>query len=333
MKKRIAYLDNVKAFLILTVVMVHSLVSTLPSYQSNILFRYIVPFNMELFMFVSGYLMYKEEQPWSKIPHRFMQLMVPYFVWELIYGIKHVIFDQGDLMDKVISHLTGAFVNPAGDGLWFLWALFFITVIQIAVVNVAKKLKMPSEILTAVVAVVMAAGLVVLKFKSFGYQFVAWHYIYFNIGFYAKKHKEAIKPFAKYLMVSSVILYAVVPLFWVRNGLPTFVSHGHIAIGYAYMFVCAVIGMCAFYTLFRTFANKESRFMGYIGKCTLAIYMVHFLVLEFFTFVLIPALPFDMPLWSQVAFKFILTPIVCFGAHEILTKNKTVAHYLFGTPK
>ena len=182
MKKRIAYLDNVKAFLILTVVMVHSLVSTLPGYQSNILFRYIVPFNMELFMFVSGYLMYKADQPWSKIPHRFTQLMVPYFVWKLIYGIKHVILDDGDVMDKIVSQVTGAFANPAGDGLWFLWALFFITVIQIVVVNVAKKLKISSEVLTAVVAVVLAAGLVVFKFKSFGYQFVAWHYIYFNIG-------------------------------------------------------------------------------------------------------------------------------------------------------
>lgn len=170
MKGRIAYLDNLKSFAILLVVLGHCIqTSFFEDYDNNLLFRYIYSFHMPLFMCVSGWLSYKTDIRLTRILHRFMQLMIPYLAWGLISAC-------------VARFSWDLFLHPDRAGLWFLWALFFIYAIQVIVEFVSKKIGVKSEILSVAVAIVLSAIMIVLKIKLFGFQFIAWYYLFFVWG-------------------------------------------------------------------------------------------------------------------------------------------------------
>lgn len=54
-KKKLLWIDNLRGFLILLVILGHCIQNTNSNYQSDILFCYIYSFHMPLFIFVSGY--------------------------------------------------------------------------------------------------------------------------------------------------------------------------------------------------------------------------------------------------------------------------------------
>jgi fucose 4-O-acetylase-like acetyltransferase len=57
-KQRIAYIDFLKGFTILLVILGHCIEFNDTDYWNNIVFRYIYSFHMPLFMFLSGYVSY-----------------------------------------------------------------------------------------------------------------------------------------------------------------------------------------------------------------------------------------------------------------------------------
>lgn len=54
MKDRILWLDNLKGFLIIIVILGHTIIFTDGTWDKNIVSRYIISFWMYLFMFTSG---------------------------------------------------------------------------------------------------------------------------------------------------------------------------------------------------------------------------------------------------------------------------------------
>lgn len=119
-KQRLVWLDNLKGVLILLVVLGHCIQHTSNEYEINLLFRYIYSFHMPLFIFVSGYACFSAELKWAMILKRFTQLIIPFLVWSgivAIYALDYNVFINDILHPE--------------RGLWFLWALFFITVIHV----------------------------------------------------------------------------------------------------------------------------------------------------------------------------------------------------------
>ena len=80
---RLYYLDNLKGFTILLVVLGHCIQYGMPStYQDSILYQFIYSFHMALFFVISGFLSYKKEFSLSKaIGKRAYRLLLPYFIW------------------------------------------------------------------------------------------------------------------------------------------------------------------------------------------------------------------------------------------------------------
>lgn len=61
---RLKYLDFIKGFAILLVVLGHVIQFSDNSFDNNILFRYIYSFHMPLFMFTSGFASCKQKNPY-----------------------------------------------------------------------------------------------------------------------------------------------------------------------------------------------------------------------------------------------------------------------------
>ena len=138
-KQRIAWIDNLKAFLILLVVLGHCIQDSGLG-DDSLLYRFIYSFHMPLFFAVSGYVSQRDFTPWSAVGRRAVQLLVPYAAWAVVKSI--IVGDLGYILTIVML---------PDRGLWFLWALFFIVLIIKCCEVVAQWLKI--SIVVPIVAV------------------------------------------------------------------------------------------------------------------------------------------------------------------------------------
>lgn len=89
-KIRYDNIDLLKGIAILLVVMGHFIQFNTETYHSNVGYRLIYSFHMELFMFLSGYIVLKTtiikdiESTKIFIRKRFISLMLPYFSWGIL---------------------------------------------------------------------------------------------------------------------------------------------------------------------------------------------------------------------------------------------------------
>ena len=113
-KNRLVWADNMKGMLITLVVLGHAIQYTLLSgcFYDHV-WNYIYSFHMPAFMAVSGFLNYRPNKDMisrsSIVYRRFLQLIVPFFLWELIYIFIHESF--------TITSLASIVLHPT---YWFL---------------------------------------------------------------------------------------------------------------------------------------------------------------------------------------------------------------------
>lgn len=132
-------------------------------------------FHVPLFAFISGYFYREkeEDQPFAYLVKKVRRLLLPYFVWNLIYGIISWILRQnGFLMGEDIS-LRTLFLEPFLNGYqfiynyasWFVPVLFIIEMMNLLMRLILKKLHLCYEwlilagsLLVGMVTVQLAIG-------------------------------------------------------------------------------------------------------------------------------------------------------------------------------
>lgn len=152
-KKRIEYLDNLKCFLIILVVLGHSIQFSNPDFDNVPLFRFIYAFHMPLFMWVSGYVNYRAVTQISIIKRRALQLALPFLVWVSFHVVK-----TGDL-----SYYVRVFYDPT-ISVWFIWDLFLIICFTTCINYWCQKTGKPVLLVTGIAFVL--AEVIVKSFHS-----------------------------------------------------------------------------------------------------------------------------------------------------------------------
>ena len=113
-KKRLLWIDNLRGFLILLVILGHSIQYGLPDWEQNHVFNFIYSFHMPLFICVSGFVSLHMKASWGQIKKRLVQLIIPFLSMSIVCSIYNG-------KNLVLTWI----LNPS-IGLWFLWCLFFI---------------------------------------------------------------------------------------------------------------------------------------------------------------------------------------------------------------
>lgn len=150
---RIAYLDSLKGFAIILVILGHIIQMWYDSdFTHNKVWLYIYSFHMPLFMFISGYItgIYSNKLSISQFStKRFIQLIVPLFFWTSIY-----------LFENKSYEISGA-IRTSLLKLWFLWALFIIAIIYMLCDKIISRFNLKKYIvfLVAILAVFILAKL------------------------------------------------------------------------------------------------------------------------------------------------------------------------------
>lgn len=145
MKKREAWVDNIKILACILVVLGHFFQSMTKSgiIEDNSIYQWFIRtiyyFHVPLFFICSGYLYQKYSRVdtvigWSKnVVNKFIALGIPYFIFSTLTWILKTVFSSST-NTKVDSLSDALFCNPLSP-YWYLYALFFIFAITITLNN------------------------------------------------------------------------------------------------------------------------------------------------------------------------------------------------------
>lgn len=250
---RLVWLDNLKAFLILLVILGHAIQLLNPyNYQHDVLFRYIYSFHMPLFIFVSGYACFRRELQWSLVKKRFFQLIIPFSLWSIVLCIINCDY-----------RIWLLFVYPERS-LWFLYVLFFVTFFHLVCRWLARKTHIKEELLVAVMAILFFASM--FFFRLFGWPIIAKYFMFYCMGFYARKNFR----FEQQSIILTVLLLAlflIAAFFCMQDAAPSFMTEGSSSMyKYPYNLLVAVLGIAAFMLLFaNAFKWHNTLFTDTIG--------------------------------------------------------------------
>lgn len=332
---RLKYLDFIKGFAILLVVLGHVIQFSDNSFDNNILFRYIYSFHMPLFMFTSGFASCKQKNPYFivnktisyhiplkdglfQIKKRLLQLLLPFFAWFIIGEFVHWRFEPIQLYRLVM--------NPE-VGLWFLWCLFFIFTMFTMIHMLVRKNHLLFMILAAIILFGMTG---IFDIKIFGLKLIAYYNMFYLMGYFIRSNLTCITPILMKYVWLFLLLFIVLAYFWRRQEMPSFMDVDSYLIRTLYKIVVACMGIFATFALSLKYVMQDNsakymRILLHLGTITLGVYACHFLVIS-------PVLLIFSGLWYplKLVLAFILVTTLSYTIVRILSLNRYTAFILLG---
>lgn len=189
-------------------------------------------------------------------------------------------------MKIVINHLNPIdLLLDVNNFLWFLWTLFFINLVVMGILTLARGSRIATAALLLVSVLVMGASKA-LDIDAFGLKLICLNMQYFVAGVLMRiwRVDEHIRSWHLCLTVPLFCIF-----FIMKECLFPDVSASK---GLALLALSMLMAYTASYTFFLLFKNyyNTSSLLSRIGMCTLGIYAVHFFVIDAF-------LTFQMPVW------------------------------------
>lgn len=281
MKSRIEYLDALKCFAIILVVLGHVLQNVLyrESFAEMYIFRYIYAFHMPLFMMISGYvgkynypcLTLNSIKKWS---HR---LLVPFVSFTFIIAIQY----------WSLEYVYKALLYP-DNSLWFLWVLFWIKVIYSSFEDVKYRLHIPIWILVLLMFLMLSVLSFVIG-NIFSISLIGRYLVFYAIGVYIGRDRINEK---SSLTFGVLLLAAFFVLGYFYKFQKTIFPMNILIIDkLTYMLGAYCIAMIACYAIMILFSRLKTIpwIMKKIGKETLGIYGIHVVLIN-----MIPSSVFSM---------------------------------------
>jgi fucose 4-O-acetylase-like acetyltransferase len=323
MKDRIQSLDAIKAFAIFLVVLGHMLQKCVLNADDNYLFKLIYSFHMPLFIFISGFVSFRNDGLKDKyLSNKFIGLILPYFSWMLVEIFISLFNSKIDFKAKLIE-----FLLYPDNGLWFLWVLFWMQCILYICFKVSKKHYFLLLALFYLIyfSVVFLSGIDnVFCVKTFAFLFPI-----FMLGFICNKYIIYYKRIiSKWWLFFPVLL--VLSYFWHRTekiNIPN-VALNPVLLTYLYKTLIGLIGIIVSFGFFSMF-NNFNKMLLMAGRNTLPIYAMNFILINWVGFVLFY---FQNIIMFYLAMVFItLLIIVCsLSVDFYLKKNKILGLLFFG---
>ena len=330
--KRILYLDNLKNFLILLVIIHHSAhayifkFSNIPSpdwiikdyastemWLNNILIVNMT-FVMSVFFFISGYFIPKSKQNKTKkqfILEKAKRLLIPLLVITILFVtiylyLKYLVIDGGNLnffeyyINIYIGHGKISYAH-----VWFLMNLFIYCIIYLLfeklIIN--KKIVMSVK---RVLLIIFIMGLLTYLIRKI-YPINTWVNAFGFIGFEPAHLMQYIMMFLGGALCYQNNWLMVIMLGFVDK-LPSIVEQVVFGLFSFYESAMAVIMLVALIYLFRKYFNKTNRFISTISQSSYGAYIVHY------TFVIALQIYFyDISISGNLKFLFVVILSIIFS--------------------
>ncbi len=285
-KKRLSYIDIARAFAMLSIVLLHALSAA--SHGGEI-YRFLMCFNVPLFFVLSGltFRIKDDETFWQFLKNKFIRIMLPYFVWSLLFLIPYFIFGREtsselsagasfDFWGQIRSTFYGNGVAGAikqNTPLWFLPALFSTEILYYFIV---KKIKQPKYQILTLMTFLLVGFLSTLFMQGI---YLPWGInsalqigLCFYVGFLLKNHVDKLK---HPLTIIMLLLVGIVA--YAFNAKQNVIWSDYL---YQNYFLSLLIGL-AFSGVLIGLAKiiDHARPLEFIGRNTMAILIFHKLII------------------------------------------------------
>ena len=257
---------------------------------------------------------------------RTLQLLVPYLLWSLAKWA----FLRGHTPEGLIDIA----LKPDGY-FWFLWALWIITIAFNVGDSISQILKLKQEIIIGAIALILVGIMVVLNFRAFGFQFIAYYFMFYAFGYYCNKYKKLLTS-NKVVMGTLFVIWILMGSFWNMHELPFFLNDipfvPSALLQYAYRFATAFVAIYLIFSaapMLLNSKNKANEKVAHIGQISLGIYVVHLTLIIPMSPWLVRILP-NVPIVVVILISFLLASIISITIVELLNKNKYTSRYLLG---
>jgi fucose 4-O-acetylase-like acetyltransferase len=348
---RDTFLDCLKGFAIITVVLGHTFQGATADFDNYLPFRIVYSFHMPMFMFVAGMTASLGLLPrlntspnlpsyLLEIRSKAPRLVVPFISWAVIKYFT--VQPEGYNLATWLLHI----LRLPDDGLWFLWILFQCSCVMILVNIVAQcavgllAVRMPNRTsdLAACLILILVGLIINALIRSlpngagFGMTKVFFIYFFAGVIFHTIWPNGLPKPM---VWTSCVIFVALAP-FWYRTEMSpvALLFPKPELINPTYQKVVAFAGTLAFVELVRLFVDKAAGLLtqtvAFVGKRSLDIYAIHFYFLGYFPPILAP-LAISLGVSFALRTNF-LTSWLCFGQRPSGFKRLWQRRLLSGAP-
>jgi fucose 4-O-acetylase-like acetyltransferase len=321
-------LDVLKGVAIVTVVLGHALQGVTPDFAHYPPFLILYSFHMPMFMFVAGMAMsagifaaVKAESPRvvDYVFRRALRLLVPFVAWAVIQ------FAWARPADSIVSWLSIVFHTP-DNGLWFLLALFEISVVvalcawfaRLALRRLDATARATRTLVVLAACLALGSGIFWLLRYVFPSLGPATHYIkYVCLGIlYRRLFPSGLHPA---LGFAAFLLFATLSPFWVWLGPPAIDWHPPMIderiVTAVFDLIVGVSGTLALVEAVRLLApcvpSVALQGMAFCGRRTLDIYALHY----YFFAVAPPVVgPIVASLLASLVLRQVpLAPLILFG--------------------
>ncbi len=334
--RRLIWVDALKGWLMLLVVMGHAIQWTLgDETDDSHVWNIIYSFHMPAFFAVSGWLAYRPGRQGKGptighshtaylIVRRAQQLLIPFFCWSLVIIISRRL--------NFFSAMAGMIEKP-DNSFWFLWALFFIYLIFHVSVAVSRQLRCGESAVILLVGAFLSALMVVFQLNSFGFQFIAYYFLFFSLGYFIHKYPW-LQITHKAWLAALFAVWVILAWWWRMHELPPWVSVFATSswLQYAYRGVTATIAILVLINVSPLLLDSDhwtNRRMGVVGAWSMGIYTVHLSILT----MLLHGIEQFIPKSYYVAFVCVLffsALIISLALVYLIMKNKYTARLLMG---
>ncbi len=277
MTSRIGYIDNLKGFAIILVVLGHLIqyITVPDNYLYDGLWRWIYSFHMQLFVMISGMtarthlLTFNDLK--TVVSRRFVQLIIPFIVWTVIFSLSF----------RDFSFIPKAIIDP-GVGYWFLWDLFFISIAFSLAVVLHNQTRL--NLLLSIGGVFLL--LVLLSFLL-GHRFDSGRiyrlFPFYVLGYYISRLN--LKTSQLGFLAGGIILHCFLAMFWFPSQPSSSITHypmiNHFLSSLPYRLIVSLIGCVSYYALFKVIGGFfDNSWLNKFGKLTLGIYTFHLLAVR-----------------------------------------------------
>lgn len=285
MNKRVRFIDISRAIAIILIVFGHTIVHNPNTYS---FFKFIYSFHVVLFFIISGYTYENNKGNLEYIKRKFLTLMVPYFIFSIVFLVPYFIFGDGVRQSMNIETeikvwpmlkevLYGVGCNGAlkqNTALWFLPALFSCEVLYKLIDNIKANNK--DIWVTITLIAISYSSTFLLIVLPWGINSALMLTIFFQIGYLLKQYNCFEKIHKN--NIAKIIMFFLASICIYMQGKNITVScvdyrYGNYMIFFLASLILSVLAM------YISFMIKENRAIEYIGKNTISIFLFHKLLI------------------------------------------------------
>lgn len=334
-KQRLIWADSLKGWLMILVILGHAIQIVMgKGCGESHLWNFIYSFHMPAFMAVSGWLAYKGAATantngggyFVTCKRRFFQLLIPYLVWSVV-----AYFLRGDYTFEKLAEI----ILQPDNYLWFLWVLFWICVLFNFAQLIAANCKISEMFTIGGFCTILLVMMVGAEIRMFGFQFLAYYFIFYTLGYCLHKYDWAV--LSKWsCLVPLTLIWLFFAWGWSMHGLPSWMQAiPHIPsllLQYAYRGFTALVAILVLIGATPKVMNGKgalNSFISGVGIISLGMYTGHLVFLGHIKDLLYYLCP-EISGWLAISIINIIAFILAYILVTLLGKNWHTARIFLG---